>query len=41
MGGIPRFEVSIGDVVAVTVTSDGSDQSHLHAYDALADAGLD
>ena len=33
VGGIPRFEVSIGDVVAVTVTSDVSDQLHLHVYD--------
>ena len=39
VGGIPRFEVSIGDVVAVTVTSDVSDQLHLHVYDAMADVG--
>ena len=39
VGGIPRFEVSIGDVVSVTVTSDVSDQLHLHVYDAMADGG--
>ena len=39
VGGIPRFEVSIGDVVSVTVTSDVSDQLHLHVYDAMADVG--
>ena len=39
VGVSPRFEVSIGDVVAVTVTSDVSDQLHLHVYDAMADVG--
>ena len=39
VGGIPRFEVAIGDVVSVTVTSDVSDQLHLHVYDAMADVG--
>ncbi len=39
VGGIPRFEVSIGEVVAVTITSDVSDQLHLHVYDAMADVG--
>ena len=39
VGGLPRFEVSIGEVVAVTVTSDVSDQLHLHVYDAMADVG--
>ena len=41
VGGIPRFEVSIGDVVAVTVTSDVSDQLHLHVYDAMVTSGRD
>ncbi|MED5392932.1 MAG: hypothetical protein VYA26_00620 [Actinomycetota bacterium] len=39
VGGIPRFEVSIGEVVAVTITSDVSDQLHLHVYDVMADVG--
>ncbi len=39
LGGTPRFEVSIGEVVAVTITSDVSDQLHLHVYDAMADVG--
>ena len=38
-GGIPRLEVSIGEVVAVAIVSDVFDQLHLHVYDALADVG--
>jgi hypothetical protein len=33
VGGIPRLEASIGDLILITVTSDISDEVHLHVYD--------
>ena len=35
VGGVPRFEVSVGDLVRVTVTSDVGDEVHLHVYDLV------
>ena len=32
VGGVPRFEASVGDLVRVTVTSDVGDEVHLHVY---------
>ena len=37
VGGVPRFEVAVGDVVEVVVEADVADQVHLHVYDAVAD----
>ena len=34
-----RHEVSVGDTVAVTVTSDIADEVHVHGYDVYADIG--
>jgi len=39
VGGVPRFEVPVGGVVAVTVVADTADQVHLHVYDVVADVG--
>ena len=41
VGGVPRFEVSVGDLVRVTVTSDVDDEVHLHVYNLVVtvDAG--
>ena len=33
VGGPPRLEVAVGDLVEVTVRSDAADYVHLHAYD--------
>ena len=33
VGGLPRFEASIGDLVEVAVASDVEEEVHLHAYD--------
>ncbi len=33
LGGIHRFEASVGDLVEVTVRSDVADDVHLHVYD--------
>jgi len=33
MGGIQRLAVSVGEVVAITATSDTDDSLHIHAYD--------
>ena len=38
-GGLPRFEVSKGDVVEITVYSDKNDEVHLHVYDNVANIG--
>ena len=35
VGGVPRFEVSVGDLVRVTVTSDVDDEVHLHVYNLV------
>ena len=32
-GGISRLEASMGDLILITVTSDISDEVHLHVYD--------
>lgn len=42
VGGVPRFEVSVGDLVRVTVTSDVDDEVHLHVYNLVVtvDAGV-
>lgn len=40
-GGLPRFEVSKGDVVEITVYSDQKDEVHLHVYDNMANVGPD
>ena len=40
-GGLPRFEVSKGDVVEITVYSDKNDEVHLHVYDNVANIGPD
>jgi hypothetical protein len=32
VGGFPRFEVSVGDLVRITVASDVDDEVHLHVY---------
>lgn len=41
VGGVPRLEVSVGDVVEVVVSSDVADQVHLHVYDAMGEVGPD
>ena len=33
VGGPPRLEVAVGDLVEVTVRSDAADYVHLHTYD--------
>ncbi|MEC8999309.1 MAG: hypothetical protein VYC56_03385 [Actinomycetota bacterium] len=33
VGGVPRFEVSVGDLVEIEVASDADDEVHLHTYD--------
>tara|TARA_Y100000590_G_scaffold463496_1_gene630396 strand:+ start:3044 stop:3535 length:492 start_codon:yes stop_codon:yes gene_type:complete len=38
-GGLPRFEVSKGDFIRVTVYSDQKDEVHLHVYDNMANVG--
>ncbi|MCH2619945.1 MAG: hypothetical protein MKZ69_00415 [Acidimicrobiales bacterium] len=38
-GGLPRFEVSKGDLIEITVYSDQKDEVHLHVYDNMADVG--
>ena len=35
VGGVQRFEATVGDLVEVSVTSDVDDELHLHAYDAI------
>lgn len=35
VGGVPRFEVSMGDLVQIAVTSDLDDEVHLHVYDMV------
>ena len=35
--GLPRFEVSKGDLIEITVYSDQKDEVHLHVYDNMAD----
>ena len=35
VGGVPRFEASVGDLVRVTVTSDVDDEVHLHVYNLV------
>ena len=35
VGGFPRFEVSVGDLVRITVTSDVDDEVHLHVYNLV------
>ena len=42
VGGVPRFEVSVGDLVRVTVTSDVDDEVHLHVYNlvVMVDVGV-
>jgi len=37
VGGVPRFEASLGDLVDIVVTSDVDDEVHLHAYDMTVD----
>ncbi len=39
VGGVPRFEVSVGDLVRVTVTSDVGDEVHLHVYGLVVTVG--
>ena len=36
-GGLPRLEVSKGDLIEITVYSDQKDEVHLHVYDNMAD----
>ena len=40
--GVPRFEVSVGDLARVIVTSDVDDEVHLHVYNLVVtvDAGV-
>ena len=38
-GGLPRFEVSKGDFIRITVYSDQKDEVHLHVYDNMANVG--
>ena len=42
VGGVPRFEVSVGDLARVIVTSDVDDEVHLHVYNLVVtvDAGV-
>ena len=35
VGGVPRFEVSVGDLARVIVTSDVDDEVHLHVYNLV------
>ena len=35
VSGVPRFEVSVGDLVRITVTSDVDDEVHLHVYNLV------
>lgn len=39
VGGAPRFEVSIGARVEISVTADLVDEVHLHVYDVTAKVG--
>lgn len=41
LDGDERVEVSVDDVVMVTITSDVAEQAHVHGYDILADVGPD
>ena len=40
--GVPRFEVSVGDLARVIVTSDVDDEVHLHVYNlvVMVDVGV-
>jgi len=42
VGGVPRFEVSVGDLARVIMTSDVDDEVHLHVYNLVVtvDAGV-
>lgn len=39
LDGDDRVEVSIDDVVMITITSDVAEEAHLHGYDILAEVG--
>ena len=39
VGGIPRFEASMSDLILIAVTSDISDEVHLHVYDLTVVVG--
>ncbi|MEE2768211.1 MAG: hypothetical protein VX833_03260 [Actinomycetota bacterium] len=39
VGGIPRLEASMGDLILITVTSDIRDEVHLHVYDLTVVVG--
>jgi hypothetical protein len=39
VGGVQRVQASKGDTVRIVVTSDASDEIHLHGYDIYEDVG--
>lgn len=41
LDGDDRVEVSVDDVVMITITSDVVEEAHVHGYDILAEAGPD